>query len=106
MLDLLFTLCTWHALAKLRLHTLSTLQIFKSTTELLLYYFDQFGSHASRCPKNFRNVMEVTVEMGDYRKSSSSTKKSQKSSPERNLYTFCLPIRGGLYLDSKKAKFK
>ena len=35
MLDLLFTLCTWHALAKLRLHTLSTLQIFKSTTKLL-----------------------------------------------------------------------
>jgi len=35
MLDLLFTLCTWHALAKLRLHTSSTLQIFKSTTKLL-----------------------------------------------------------------------
>lgn len=35
MLDLLFTLCTWHALAKLRLHTSSTLQIFKATTKLL-----------------------------------------------------------------------
>jgi hypothetical protein len=35
MLDLLFTLCTWHALAKLRFHTFSTLQIFKSTTKLL-----------------------------------------------------------------------
>lgn len=35
MLDLLFTLCTWHALAKLRLHTSSTLQIFKSTTKVL-----------------------------------------------------------------------
>jgi hypothetical protein len=30
-LDLLFLLCTWHALAKLRLHTFSTLQVFKST---------------------------------------------------------------------------
>ena len=28
-------LCTWHALAKLRLHTSSTLQIFKSITKLL-----------------------------------------------------------------------
>ena len=34
-LDLLFTLRTWHALAKLCLHTSSTLQIFKSTTKLL-----------------------------------------------------------------------
>jgi hypothetical protein len=34
-LDLLFTLCTWHALAKLRLHTSSTLRIFKATTEVL-----------------------------------------------------------------------
>jgi hypothetical protein len=34
-LDLLFTLCTWHALAKLRLHTSSTLRIFKATTKVL-----------------------------------------------------------------------
>jgi hypothetical protein len=34
-LDLLFMLCTWHALAKLRLHTSSTLQIFKSITKVL-----------------------------------------------------------------------
>ena len=35
MLDLLFTLCTWHALAKLCLHTSSTFQIFKATTKVL-----------------------------------------------------------------------
>jgi len=34
-MDLLFMLCTWHALAKLRLHTSSTLQIFKATTKAL-----------------------------------------------------------------------
>ena len=34
-MDLLFTLCTWHALAKLRLHTSSTLQALKSVTKAL-----------------------------------------------------------------------
>jgi hypothetical protein len=34
-LDLLFVLCTWHALAKLRLHTSSTLQALKATTKAL-----------------------------------------------------------------------
>jgi hypothetical protein len=34
-LDLLFTLCTWHALAKLRLHTSSTLQALKAITKAL-----------------------------------------------------------------------
>jgi len=35
MMDLLFVLCTWHACAKLRLHTSSTLQILKNTTKAL-----------------------------------------------------------------------
>jgi hypothetical protein len=35
MLDLLFILCTWHALAKLRLHTSSTLQALKSIAKAL-----------------------------------------------------------------------
>jgi hypothetical protein len=34
-MDLLFVLCTWHACAKLRLHTSSTLQILKNTTKAL-----------------------------------------------------------------------
>ncbi len=34
-MDLLFTLCTWHACAKLRVHTSSTLQILKNTTKAL-----------------------------------------------------------------------
>ncbi len=34
-LDLLFILCTWHAYAKLRLHTTSTLTALKETTTLL-----------------------------------------------------------------------
>jgi len=40
--DLLFTLCTWHAYAKLRMHTSSTLNGLKSTTRMLgiqLRYF-------------------------------------------------------------------
>lgn len=35
MLNLLFVLCTWHAYAKLRLHTASTLEGLKATTKLL-----------------------------------------------------------------------
>jgi hypothetical protein len=35
MLDLLFVLCTWHALAKLRLHTSTTLQALKAVTKAL-----------------------------------------------------------------------
>ena len=34
-LDLLFILCTWHALAKLRLHTSSTLSYLKEATRAL-----------------------------------------------------------------------
>lgn len=34
-MDLLFLLCTWHACAKLRLHTSSTLQILKNNTKAL-----------------------------------------------------------------------
>jgi hypothetical protein len=34
-MDLLFLLCSWHACAKLRLHTSSTLQILKNTTKAL-----------------------------------------------------------------------
>jgi len=34
-MDLLFLLCTWHACAKLRLHTSSTLQKLKNTTKAL-----------------------------------------------------------------------
>ncbi|KAF9539269.1 hypothetical protein CPC08DRAFT_601164, partial [Agrocybe pediades] len=33
--DVLFTLCTWHAYAKLRLHTSSSLRGLKSTTKTL-----------------------------------------------------------------------
>jgi hypothetical protein len=34
-MDLLFTLCTWHAFAKLRLHTETTLDHFEATTTSL-----------------------------------------------------------------------
>ncbi|PPQ73255.1 hypothetical protein CVT24_009970 [Panaeolus cyanescens] len=40
--DLLFTLCTWHALAKLRLHTESTLSALKFVTRELGYALRHF----------------------------------------------------------------
>jgi len=40
--DLLFTLCTWHAYAKLRLHTSSTLAGLKGATKSLGQYLRSF----------------------------------------------------------------
>jgi len=42
-LDLLFVLCTWHACAKLRLHTTTTLQYLKEATRALGFILRKFA---------------------------------------------------------------
>ena len=42
-LDLLFTLCTWHACAKLRLHTTTTLRYLKEATRSLGFMLRKFA---------------------------------------------------------------
>ncbi|KAF8233955.1 hypothetical protein L208DRAFT_1264075, partial [Tricholoma matsutake] len=42
-MDLLFTLCTWHAFAKLHLHTESTLQFLEESTKALGQALRYFG---------------------------------------------------------------
>ncbi|KAJ3562565.1 hypothetical protein NP233_g9492 [Leucocoprinus birnbaumii] len=57
-LDLLFTLGTWHALAKLRLHTETTLRLLKATTSQLGYCLRKFQAttcsyyHVEDLPSN------------------------------------------------------
>jgi hypothetical protein len=48
-LDLLFTLCQWHGLAKLRLHHDLTIQLFDETTSQLGSTFRRF--HVETCQK-------------------------------------------------------
>jgi hypothetical protein len=48
-LDLLFMLATWHALAKLRLHTTSSLSFFEQCTKLLGRVIRKF--HDRICPR-------------------------------------------------------
>ena len=48
-LDLLFMLATWHALAKLHLHTTSSLSFFKQCTKLLGQVIRKFRDHV--CPR-------------------------------------------------------
>ncbi|PCH44273.1 hypothetical protein WOLCODRAFT_77168 [Wolfiporia cocos MD-104 SS10] len=59
-LNLLFELCMWHALAKLRLHTEETLEIFTDTTRSLgesLWIF-----HATTCKAYVTHVHELPKE--------------------------------------------
>jgi hypothetical protein len=44
-LDLLFVFTTWHALAKLHLHTMSSLSFFKSCTKTLSQVLQYFHDH-------------------------------------------------------------
>jgi hypothetical protein len=46
-LDLLFILCTWHASAKLRLHTTTTLRYLKETTRSLGFILRKFAKKTS-----------------------------------------------------------
>lgn len=48
-LDLLFMLATWHALAKLRLHTTSSLSFFEQCTKTLGQIIRYFHDHV--CPR-------------------------------------------------------
>ncbi|THG96656.1 hypothetical protein EW026_g5211 [Hermanssonia centrifuga] len=51
-LDLLFTLATWHALAKLRMHTDGTLSIFEATTANLGTLLRRFAAKSNRFHKD------------------------------------------------------
>jgi hypothetical protein len=99
-LDLLFMLATWHALAKLRMHTTSTLSFFDAVTKSLGEVLRRFANHV--CPKF--NTKETPSERakGDRRsaakaKKGDSDQKANKTPPKKgqfNLSTYKIHALG------------
>ena len=70
-LDLLFTLCTWHASAKLRLHTSTTLRYLKEATCSLGFLIRKF---AKACSAFDTHELPKEVNARTRRKAASSAK--------------------------------
>jgi hypothetical protein len=58
-LDLLFVLATWHAIAKLRMHSTTTVTVLDGVTRILGQLLRRFNDHV--CPKY--NTRETPSEM-------------------------------------------
>lgn len=79
-LDLLFVLCTWHACAKLRLHTTSTMDFLKETTRSLgfaLRKFEKTTCSAFQTNELPKEEAARARRKAKASKSSSTTKKGQ-----------------------------
>jgi hypothetical protein len=76
-LDLLFVLATWHALAKLRMHSTSTLTVFDGVTKILGQLLRRFNDHV--CPKyNTRETPSETKKRTSRNASEAAKKVSQR----------------------------
>jgi len=107
-LDLLFILCTWHACAKLRLHTTSTMGFLKEITRLLGFALRKFAKttcsafQTNELPREeaarARRKAKAATVKGPTSKSSSSKKsqagKSSHSKKVFNLVTYKLSALG------------
>lgn len=74
-LDLLFVLATWHAFAKLRMHSTSTVTIFDGVTKTLGQLLRRFNDHV--CPKYNTRETPSELKKRASRKASEAAKKSQ-----------------------------
>ena len=61
LMDLLFALATWHAYAKLRLHTDSTLELFETATSILGEQLRRFVDVTCAAYKTTETPSEVTA---------------------------------------------
>src|SRR5882762_5301464 len=61
LMDLLFALATWHAYAKLRLHTDSTLALFETATSILGEQLHRFVEVTCAAYKTTETPPEVTA---------------------------------------------
>lgn len=77
-MDLLFMLTTWHALAKLRMHSTSSLLFFDGTTKSLGQLLRRFHDHV--CPKYNTQETPAETEKRNRRDAAKSTKTSKKKS--------------------------
>jgi hypothetical protein len=78
-LDLLFVLATWHALAKLRMHSTSSLAVFDGVTKILGQLLRRFNDHV--CPKY--NTRETPSELRKRARNTASN--ASKNNSQRNL---------------------
>jgi hypothetical protein len=111
-LDLLFVLCTWHACAKLRLHTTSTMGFLKEMTRSLGFALRIFAKKTCSAFQTNELPKEEAARARRKAKAQSSTKKAQagksgkKSDAKQNrlkkvfnLFTYKLSALGD-YLSS------
>jgi hypothetical protein len=76
-LDLLFVLATWHALAKLRMHSTSTVTVLDGVTKILGQLLRRFNDHV--CPKyNTRETPSETKKRTSRKASEAAKKKAQQ----------------------------
>lgn len=80
-LDLLFVLATWHAIAKLRMHSTSSLAVFDGVTKILGLLLRRFTDHV--CPKY--NTSETPSESSKRARRIASKAAKNKSESQRNL---------------------
>jgi hypothetical protein len=80
-LDLLFVLATWHAFAKLRMHSTSTLNVFDGVTKNLGQLLRRFNDHV--CPKY--NTCETPSELKKRASRNASEAAKKKSQQPANL---------------------
>ncbi|PPR03767.1 hypothetical protein CVT24_007510 [Panaeolus cyanescens] len=82
LLDLLFTLAVWHSLAKLRLHTPSTLSGLKATTKFLGQYLRLFVQRV--CPSyNTKELPKEQAARGRKKANDAKRGKTTKKKPSR-----------------------
>ncbi|KAJ3524831.1 hypothetical protein NM688_g8496 [Phlebia brevispora] len=81
-LDVLFTLAMWHALAKLRIHTTSTLNIFRQATSELGSSLRRFASHV--CPHFATRELPKETAARGRRAAAKAAKQSGMALPQKD----------------------
>jgi len=98
--DLLFTLCTWHAYAKLCMHTSSTLNGLKSTTRMLGFQLCNFAKkicplyNTAKLPQEEAARTRRRANASKKGKATASTCVTGKMKKVLNLFTYKLHALG------------
>jgi len=103
--SLLFTLCTWHAYAKLRMHTSSTLNGLKSTTRTLGFQLRGFSKNicplydTAELPREEAARTRRRANASKKGKATASTGGTGKLKKCLNLFTYKLHALGDYFLN-------
>ena len=83
-LDLLFVLATWHAIAKLRMHSTSTVTFLDGVTKSLGQLLRRFNDHV--CPKySTREMPSESKKRASRNASEAAKKKSQQPANSKDM---------------------